>query len=278
MTQSELVNRIFNDNAELINQRIEKSKFPMTFKLLNRFDKKSKSFLNSIQEAARQDNFYVSQILTRVVIEHFLVAYYVWTKARKDEDDECATEYYSFYGLQELMKQDNYNSKLDKTYDNKKTPLQNAASNDSETFGGITEEDILDLNQRANKFDIRKILVYLKDELDIDDEFKDLHPIILDFCKKYNRLSSFVHGGPISEFQTYENRPKTDYNKVIQSNIDNADLINFEIKTFVMLLLMLENTDYFDIYKPIFEFVENKTAANKSIVASGADTAQHQQQ
>lgn len=259
MTQKELVNKTFYDNLDLIKERVTASKFPNTFKFLFRFDKKIELFSNILNETVKQKNFYVSQAITRIVLEHFIVAYYVWTKARIDETDECATEYYSFYGLQEQMKQENYNSKLDKSYDNTKTPLQNVAVKDPEVFGDITEADILDLNTRANKFDIRKILAFLTDELDTNDAFKRLHVVVLDFCKRYNYLSTYIHGGPTAEFQAFENMPKTDYEKVINDNAEYAESMNFQLKSLLMLLLVADDKKNIDIYKPVYDFLEKNT-------------------
>lgn len=256
MTQEELVNKTFFENIDTINEKIANSKYPTTFKCLLRFDKKIELLSNLLRETLSQENFYSSQAVTRILLEHFIVAYYVWTKARIEKSDECATEYYSFYGLQEQMKQDNYNSKLDKSYDPKKTPLQNVASKDPEVFGDVTEADILDLNIRANQFDIRKILSYLRDELDSNDAFKSLHAIVLDFCKRYNHLSTYIHGGPTAEYQTFENMPATDYKKVLNSNVEYSRMMNYQLKSLIMLLLVEDNKDNFKIYQPIYDFIQ----------------------
>lgn len=263
MTQEELVNKTFFENISLINERVSKSKYSNTFKLLFRFDKKIELLSNVLSETLKQNNFYSSQVITRIILEHFIVAYYVWTKARIDENDECATEYYAYYGLHEQMKQENYNSKLDKSYDKTKSPLQNVAIKDPEVFGDITEDDIRDLNTRANKFDIRQILIYLRDELDNNDAFKHLHLIVLDFCKRYNHLSTYIHGGPTAEYQAFENMPQTDYPKVLIDNFSYAKMMNYQLKSLLILLLVTDNKENFDIYRPIYEFLERLSAKKK---------------
>jgi hypothetical protein len=256
MTQKDLVNKTFHDNFDLIKERVDASKFPNTFKFLFRSDQKIELFSNVLRETVKQKNFYASQAITRIVLEHFIVAYYVWTKARIDESDECATEYYSFYGLQEQIKQENYNSKLDKSYDNTKSALQNVAAKDPEVFGDTTEADILDLNIRANKFDIRRILAFLTDELDVNDAFKSLHVIVLNFCKRYNYLSSYIHGGPTAEFQAFENMPKTDHEKITNDNAEYAETMNYQLKSLLMLLLVADDKKNIDIYQPVYDFLE----------------------
>lgn len=256
MTQDELVNKTFYENIDTINEKIANSIYPITFKLLLRFDKKIELLSKILRETLSQENFYSSQAVTRILLEHFIIAYYVWTKARTGKSDECATEYYSFYGMQEQMKQENYNSKLDKSYDPKKTPLQNLVAKDPEVFGDITEADIHDLNSRANQFDIRIILSYLRDELDSNDAFKSLHTIVLDFCKRYNHLSSYIHGGPTAEYRTFENIPKTDHIKELNSNVEYSKMMNYQLKSLIILLLVEDNKDNFKLYQPIYDFIQ----------------------
>lgn len=262
IAQSEIVNDTYQKSIAVINERIGKSQFPYTFKLLTRFISKTDQLLKSLVGSKNEELFYSSQGLTRILIEHFIVAYYVWTKCRVDKSDDCALSYYGYYGLQELIKQENYNSKLDKSYDPQKTPLENFKAKD-DSFNDVSEADILDVNKKANQFDIRHILKYLQDELHVDDEFKSIHVIFLDFCKQYNKLSSFVHGGPTAEHQTFENKPPIDIGKVIENNIGKGIMVNFEIKTFVFLLLIEEDVAYFDIYEPIFSFIQNLQHAPK---------------
>jgi Family of unknown function (DUF5677) len=255
ITQGRLVNKIFEDNQATIEEGISKSKYPFAFKALLGFSKKIKELSDSVEDISSKNNFYSSQVMTRIVIEHFIVAYYIWTKSRIEKNDECAKEYYAYYGMQELIKQDTYNAKLDKTYNAKITQLQNFIQKDPE-FSEMTEDDIKEINTKANKFDIKKIFAYLRDELNDNDSFKSIHLVILDFCKIYNRLSSYVHGGPTAELQTYENMPQTDYAKILNENIDNSRMAAFQIKSFIILLLINEDLKYMPIYQPIMNFID----------------------
>ena len=90
----------------------------------------------------------------------------------------------------------------------------------------------------------------------VDDEFKPIHLVVLDFCKQYNKLSSYVHGGPTAEYQVFENKPPTIFDKAIENNIETGIMINFEIKTFIFLLLIEDDVSNFDIYEPIFSFIQ----------------------
>ncbi len=164
MTHYDLTHKIYSENIIEINDKIKLSKFPITFKVLINFSLKINDILKCLKNAEENECFYSSQGLTRILYEHYLIAFYIWTKCRTNNNDECALDYHDYYPIFELIKQNNYNSKLDKSYDNTKTPLQNfllkypKIANSKVPF---TEESLLDINVRSNKFDIRKILKFM---------------------------------------------------------------------------------------------------------------------
>lgn len=261
MTQSNLVYKVYNENLDKIEELIKQSKFPKTFKVLNNFYLKLDDIKKSLEEIKKTNCFYASQALSRILYEHFLVAYYIWTKCRIDKDDNCANDYLEYYPLFELIKRDNYNAKLENIYVPKKSPLENFLILNPEfndTINPITENDLKDINFRANKFDIRKILKYMQDDLDPNDTFKSLHVIIHDVCKRYNAISSYVHGGRLAELQTFENTPLTDKPKLLRENSEYADVFCSQLLSLIILLIAIENEEGHKIYKPIYDFMNSK--------------------
>lgn len=261
MTQFELVHKVYNENLEKIEGLIQRSKYPKTFQVLRNFHSKIHDIMKSLEEIQRIQCFYASQALSRILFEHFLVAYYIFTKCRADNDDNCASDYIEYYSIYEMMKRENYNAKLDKRYDQTKTPLQNfliAAPEFDNMADPITEADVIDINKRANKFDIRNILKYMQDELDQNDNFKSLNHIVHDVCRRYNTISSFVHGGRLAELQTFENTPVTDKEKVLRDNTSLANIFCYQLLSLTILLIATENGEGFKIYKPIYDFIEAK--------------------
>jgi hypothetical protein len=261
MTHFELVHKVYNDNLSKIEELIQNSKYPKTFQVLRNFYTKIHDIMKSLKEIEKIQRFYASQALSRILYEHFLVAYYIWTKCRIDKDDSCGSDYIDYYLIYEIMKRENYNAKLDKSYDNKKTPLENfliAAPEFNNMSDPITEADVLDTNKRANKFDIRNILKYMQDDLDPNDAFKSLHSLVHDVCRRYNTISTYVHGGRLAELQTFENSPVTDKVKVLKDNSSMANIFCYQLLSLTILLTATENEDGFKIYQPIYDFMEAK--------------------
>lgn len=259
MTQYELVHKIYSENILEIDERIGKSKFPITFKVLKNFSLKIDDILKSLESIEINQGFYSSQGLTRILYEHYLVAYYIWTKCRVDNSDECAIDYYQYYAIYEMIKQQNYNSKLDKSYDATKTPLQNfliKVPEFDDPVDPLNQENFIDINTRANKFDIRKILQYMVDDLDPNEHFKSLHVLVHDICKKYNKTSSYVHGGRMAELEAFENTPVIDKAKLLKENVDFAKIFSYQMLDFMMMLLLSEDQTFIKVYQPVYDFVK----------------------
>lgn len=259
MTQYELVKEVYAKNIELINSIVEKSKFPEAFKVLLNFFNKSEDLKKALEALEKEKAFYSSQSLARILNEHFLVAFYIFNKTRLQETDECAKDYLEYYPIFEMMKRDNYNSKLTKTYDTKKTPLENFFIAAPEFKGDIEESDIPDLNKRANQFDIRYILKYIQNEMPQDDSFKSLEKFILNDCKKYNETSTYVHAGRLAELQFFEDTPSTDKDKVMTNNAKLAEVCATQTLSFFMLLLILTGKEFVKVYQPVLDFIETST-------------------
>jgi hypothetical protein len=255
--QYELVTSIYVQNSQQIDELISKSKFPMAFECLKNFSFKLEEMKRSLEALESIEAFYSSQSLSRILHEHFLVAFYIWTKCRVEDSDECAEDYMRYYPLFELIKRDNYNSKLDKTYDTKITPLQNFLSKNPDFQAEITEEDVLDINKRANKFDIRNILKFMQEDLDEMDAFKSFRLMIANVCKEYNVTSSYVHGGRIADMQTFDNVPVTRKEKVTAKNSGMAKVYACHILSFIMLLLIKEFPEFANTYRPVIDLISN---------------------
>lgn len=258
MTKYELVNKVYNDNLDEINQLIAKSKFQKTFIVLRNFVSKIEDLRRALESLENIQSFYASQCLVRVLNEHFLVAFYIWNRARIENNDDCATDFVDYYPIFEFIKRENFNSKLDKSYDHKKTPLENFFDKVPELKSKITETEFHNINRRANKFDIRIILKFMQDELNNDDAYKPLEKLVLNDCKQYNVTSSYIHGGRLAEKQTFENIPPIDKKKVMRENSETAKIYSYQTLSFILLLLIIENPDFSEKYQPIISFIETK--------------------
>ncbi len=258
MTHEDLVNNLYSEKLDLINEHICKSRFPLTFKILQNFNAKFLEINQSLESLEKLNAFYVSQGLTRIMLEHFIVAFYIWTKCRIDNNDECAYNYHYHYMVFEKYKQTNYNSKLDKTYDKTKTPLENLLLKFPTHIGKIDENGIQELNMNSNKFDVRNILKFMQDDLDEFDFYKDHKDLIHTACINYNNLSSYVHGGRDAEYQTFEKLTEIEKQKIIANNINFSTLFLREIKSWMFLLIIIEDRSFVKIYQPVIDFLRSE--------------------
>ena len=113
----ELAERVYNEHQSKIDDSIMNSKTtPRTLGILKQFSIVNDGFSKILESLQSIENFYSSQAISRITIEHFLIAYYILTKCRLENNDECAQDYWNKYPVSEAFKQDNFNSRLDGSY------------------------------------------------------------------------------------------------------------------------------------------------------------------
>ena len=95
----------------------------------------------------------------------------------------------------------------------------------------------------------------MQDSLDPNDYFKSLHVLVHDVCKKYNKTSSYVHGGRMAELEAFENTPPIDKSKILNDNVEFAKIFSYQILDFIMMLLLLEDKSFIKTYQPIYDFI-----------------------
>ncbi len=249
-----IAERVYNEHQIKIDDAIMNSKsYPLTLGILKQFSIVNDEFSKIIESLQSIEHFYSNQAIFRIAIEHFLIAYYIQTKCRLDNNDKCAQDYWEKYPVSEAFKQDNFNSRLDGSFDMSISDLENFYKKSPEFKDKYTTSQMQDLHVVASQFDIRKILKYLE-TLDRSDPFYKLIDFAMQCCQKYNRLSSFVHGGPSSLLEAFfysdDNRKKD----LIRENIEEIYLFSRNIKMSIIFLLTLENPNFL----PIFELVTKK--------------------
>lgn len=199
-------------------------------------------------------NYYNSQILLRVILEHYLVGYYVYLKIQNEGNDIVGEDFYDSYFKSEIIKRENYNLGLDKI----KNPSHEKDISDYldtyEIFGNITPFEVNAIHFKAKQFDIRKISNYLANNLGKEEYLKQLHSLTFDFLSKYNNLSSFIHGGILAEVKTFGDfeETKAERAKILTENIEWGKIIETSLKFYFLTLLfkkdeekLIELTDFF---------------------------------
>lgn len=232
------INELFKRNLPKIKNYKKVTKFPKTIKVLIRFDSKIEFIKEGLIQANSLNNNYLSNILLRVLIEHLLVAHYIWTKNRIEKSDKVAECYYLEYSISEYLKQINYSLSVENIKNN--LPKKVTFNNVKEKYPGLeemTQEQLVEVNIIANQFDIRNIGNYLVNECPKEDIFMEIHVVMLKFLDMYNRLSSYIHAGPYAEYELYENSDNVKTKIQIRENSDWAFTAARLIKEFIFLSL-----------------------------------------
>jgi len=157
-------------------------------------------------------------------LEHFLVVSHVWNRARIEESNTCVSEYNLGYLTYEVFKQTNYNSMLEKKSEKGKPQLQKILETDifselNNPDDPMTQTNLDEINKIGNQLDVRNILKYFEG-LPKDEPYKVFKEIAMDACKRYNNLSSYIHGERLAELEAIENIPVTNKINVMAEALD----------------------------------------------------------
>lgn len=242
----------FEKLSDQINGDVESSDFQWSYKSLLRNTAKIDFILNGI--IAASDNFYASQILSRCLFEHYLVGYYIWLKLKLERNDNIGKEYYQYYFSSEFFKQNNYDFSVEKIKENKKdnlTTIEKIIQKYPE-LSELEQSELDNVHKVSKQFDIRQIGSYLNNKIENTYNLQRLHLCMLDFLQKYNQLSSYVHGGPLSELQTFESYGGIDKQKLCVENINWGKIASRTSKENIIAAMAMENPlTYFPIFKKI---------------------------
>ena len=218
---NEQYNRItetFNRLRSVIENDIPKSEYENSLKALLRCSDKIDEL--GVITQLKQINFYTSQVLMRVIFEHYLVSDYIFTRSYKDKSDDVGEEYYKHYYCAEFFKRKSYSVQVDEIAEGKKqkrSSLEIIKENHPE-FEDLSENDFAEINRIKNTFyDLKKIGEYLITSESEKNSVQDFNKAKLDLIKRYSDLSSYVHGGPIAE-QDYLSKDEKETDQIIDEN------------------------------------------------------------
>lgn len=217
----EQYNRItdtFNRLRAEIERDIDKSNYGNSLKALLHFSDKIDQLGIVLQ--LEEINFYTSQVLMRVIFEHYLISDYIFTRSFKDKSDEVGEEYYKHYYCGEFFKRKSYFVQVDEIAKGKKqkrSTLEIIKDNHLE-FKELTEIDFAEINRIKNTFyDLKKIGDYLIRSESNKKSIQDFNKAKLDLIKRYSDLSSYIHGGPTAE-QDYVSKEVQEKEQIIDEN------------------------------------------------------------
>jgi len=195
-------------------------------------------------------NFYTSQILHRSLIEHYLLAYYIFLKCKIENSDNIGKDYYDYYSQSETLKQITYSLQLSDIKNNiTRTVDINVLKQLHPSLENVSQQDIEECHKIANEFsNVKKIGAFLLKNKNHESMLVKANELTFDLLEKYSIFSSYVHGGPHAEKTMFE-EVDLDIHKVLNRNVDWAYTLAHIAK--VLLVLLLRNENY-DKYKNHF--------------------------
>lgn len=226
---------IFNEYLSDIEKRIENHSYSKS--MLTIYSKVLQIELIKKSLDNCEGNFYSSQVLLRILLEHFLVGYYMYFKTTSDKNDRIGEEYYEEYFKSEIIKRENYYFKLDMIKGCPKHENIRGYLKKYEVFENMEQREIDTIHQRASQFGIRKIIKYLFEHEKVSKADKVMHNMLFDFLEKYNKLSSYVHGGVSAEAETFSKEDEAKRQDKIQENKEWGISIESAMKFYFLYLL-----------------------------------------
>lgn len=258
MTANEryLKGQIYFGNIEtVVNEDIEKSSFRQSLTALS---KKIKTIEYLKEGILKTDgNIYASSVLLRSLIEHFLIAYYLFIKIKVNNNDSVGQDYYDKYQNSEFFKQETYSLQLEdlKNKSPRSTVDINALKEIYPGLIGFSQSDLQNYHQVASQFfNLKNIGKFLITHQELEPKLKAVHHLLFDLLNRYNLLSSFVHGGPYAERCTFE-LTEVDY-ELYQSDKfkEWGEMMTHLAKTYLILSLRNEFQDKYEAhFKEMFQ-------------------------
>lgn len=151
---------------------------------------------------------YCSQILFRSLVEHYLLAYYLFLKCSIESSDKTGVDYYDSYADSEFFKQEMYSIHLDDLKKKHKRKITiDALKELYPSLSHLTQSNLQEYHTVAAQFtDMKKIGEYLIANKDFQPFIGVVNENIFNLLERYNVLSSFVHGGPYAERQQFDSQ------------------------------------------------------------------------
>lgn len=248
-----MINKIFDAHILEIKQDIENSKYPKTAKALYRYYKKILSMHLLIEKINLEEELYTGKILLRALFEHMIVSYFIFNQSLKEKNDKIGEEYYMEYFVQEFFKQKGYTQKIDniRNHISKNINGLDYVKGKYEELNEVTAAQYQEINAAGNKFKIDNILKKLNELTEEENEFSELHNYMLVFLDEYNKLSSYVHGGPFAEKETFDDE-KNEEEEILNIKKWAKSSLNL-IKENIIIFLLDEYPSYKSLLKPVME-------------------------
>ncbi|RYE58358.1 MAG: hypothetical protein EOP48_03720 [Sphingobacteriales bacterium] len=250
----ELLKGIFKTLDLALNTDVDLCRYPYTCNALHFFSKKIDSLTEAI---CTSFDYYTTQVLYRVVVEHFLIAYYLATKARTTFSDKTGREYYIEYYNSEYLKRSYYKIHIEEKVKKQQAKIDSLKRFNEVNQTNFTQSDVDKLHNVASQFtDVRRIVSYFLHQLPQDDFFKHLNSSLHMMLDAYNLTSSYIHGGPAAYEETFFTLTHDEKERRMMQATNIAKMCSFAIKEQLIYLLSLNHAQYKYVSIPIQQFLK----------------------
>lgn len=240
----------FGDQAALL--ELSKSDFPQTFRALFSFIAKTDAIKSAMFEMADSENIYGMKILYRSLIEHFLKFQYILYRFILEKNDAAGEDFYLFCGAIENVEFANALRASEAIF---------GKDNQFDAFQFIKEKNPKlkrfsnnEIKRKSEQFKHRNIVKYIKEN--VDSLITSESSLLLNTIPIYSELSSFIHGGPHTEWFTSDVISSDEDQKLVIQDARMAFLISSFVKAFSFLAFTKVNTDCLKVFVKINAVVD----------------------
>lgn len=232
----------FYSNIELLQKAVLKSQFPLTGRYFIDFYRKSDSIKDAIVQILNSENIYPAFILYRSLIEHYFKFYYGYVRINIDKSDAVGKDYRTKLWLSEFLSVELNNMTIKEILNGKhiQKKFEKVLSKHSDLKPPENYNRAINDNEKK-KFDFKNILRYCIEHKDkFDDGITNVIEYHLNFISEFNKYSTFVHGGPISDTLTDELnkniRSSYEFSKLFTSSFVITNLLGQYLKIFLIAI------------------------------------------
>lgn len=173
--------------------------FPNTHRAFCGFIAKTNSLKTALFEMVDTNNPYAFNALFRCLCEHYLKFLYIFVRFTKENNDDVATEYFSFCGALEAREYTSAIQMAEALLDNKLAGnVDSAIAKLYPLASGLSRRE---LEAASGQFKYRAILRFFQNE--VPGIIAAENPFLSTIIPAYALLSSFVHGGPYTDMELY---------------------------------------------------------------------------
>ena len=231
---------------------LEECDYPKTARLLFYLCKRIDFLKDGIFSAYQSNNIYSSQILLRVIIEHFLTTMYVQQRWEEDKNDQIGEEYYTYRTREEEIEYWEANfkiarfAKLDDLAETGKKLIY------EKRFPYLKEMSRTKLKQRNWHFKVSEMIKYFIKDIDFSTIDKDEEIPGLDnlqYIRRFSQLGSYLHAGPLAEELTIIYEDDSKRHDKLYNSASSAFIMATSLKDlmFIVFWKMTGNQSYFDL-------------------------------